>query len=250
MSHLAFLISPSSEWWFLIIAVFAMVMSCGQSSTPADYAALRKKMVETHFSGRDREPVKRKEVLAAMGEVERHRFMPESVRHLAYEDRAVPIGHEQTISQPYIVALMAAQLDPQPGDRVLEVGTGSGYQAAVLAELVAEVYTIEIVEPLAGRAKAALKAAGHENVHTRLGDGYQGWPEKAPFDAIMVTCAPDHVPQPLVDQLKEGGRMIIPVGETMRVQELYFLEKRDGELHRTKVLPVRFVPMTGEADER
>jgi protein-L-isoaspartate(D-aspartate) O-methyltransferase len=159
----------------------------------------------------------------------------------------LPIGYGQTISQPYIVAFMTEKLDPQPTDRVLEIGTGSGYQAAVLAELVAKVYTIEIVEPLAQRAKADLQRLGCTNVLVRAGDGYKGWPDAAPFDAIIVTCAPDKVPQPLTEQLKDGGRMIIPIGEIWD-QKLVLLHKRGQRLEKTVVLPVRFVPMTGEAE--
>jgi protein-L-isoaspartate(D-aspartate) O-methyltransferase len=161
----------------------------------------------------------------------------------------LPIGYDQTISQPYIVAFMTEQLHPKRSDRVLEIGTGSGYQAAILAELVAEVYTIEIAEPLARNAEATLARLGYKNVRMKTGDGYKGWPENAPFDAITVTCAPDRVPKPLTDQLKEGGRMIIPVGDRF-AQELYLLEKKNGQLKESAVLPVRFVPMTGEATNR
>ena len=185
-------------------------------------------------------------VLAVMEKVPRHEFVPEEYRDRAYDDRALPIGYDQTISQPYIVAFMTEQLDPKPTDRVLEIGTGSGYQAAVLAQLVAEVYTIEIIEPLAQRAEADLKRLGYTNIHVRAGDGYQGWPEAAPFDAIIVTCAPEKVPQPLVEQLKDGGRMIIPVGP-MGDQELVLLRKQGEQLEKRAVLPVRFVPMTGGA---
>ena len=185
-------------------------------------------------------------VLAALGKVPRHEFVPEGYRDLAYEDRPLPIGYGQTISQPYIVAFMTEKLDPQPTDRVLEIGTGSGYQAAVLAELVAKVYSIEIVEPLAQRARADLQRLGCTNVLVRAGDGYQGWPDAAPFDAIIVTCAPDKVPQPLIEQLKDGGRLIIPIGEIWD-QKLVLLHKRGQRLEQAAVLPVRFVPMTGEA---
>jgi len=188
-------------------------------------------------------------VLAAMDCVPRHEFVPEQDRRRAYDDGPLPIGYAQTISQPYIVAFMTQQLELQPTDRVLEVGTGSGYQTAVLAELVREVYTIEIVVPLARRAEGDLNRLGYTNVHVRVGDGYQGWPETAPFDAIIVTCAPESVPQPLVHQLKDGGRMIIPVGH-MGNQELVQLRKEGGKLERRAVLPVRFVPMTGEAGRR
>jgi protein-L-isoaspartate(D-aspartate) O-methyltransferase len=184
-------------------------------------------------------------VLAVMGRVPRHEFVPQRLRPNAYADHPLPIGHGQTISQPYIVAFMTEQLEPKPADRVLEIGTGSGYQAAVLAELVAQVYTVEIVEELAQRAAADLKRLGYTNTHVRAGDGYRGWAEAAPFDSIIVTCAPERVPQPLIDQLKDGGRIIIPVGRIWN-QELILLRKRGGKLERQAVLPVRFVPMTGE----
>jgi protein-L-isoaspartate(D-aspartate) O-methyltransferase len=186
-------------------------------------------------------------VLAAMARVPRHELVPERYRSEAYGDCPLPIGYGQTISQPYIVAFMTQQLDPKPADRVLEVGTGSGYQAAVLAELVKVVYTIEIVVPLAQRAEADLRRLGYTNVFVRAGDGYMGWPEAAPFDAIIVTCAPEQVPPLLVDQLKDGGRMIIPVGPSWN-QELVLLRKQGGRLEKRAVLPVRFVPMTSGAD--
>lgn len=187
-------------------------------------------------------------VLEVMGQVPRHEFIPKGVMAGAYEDRPLPIGFSQTISQPYIVAFMTEKLDPQPHDRVLEIGTGSGYQAAVLSGLVEEVYTIEIVEALAERASVDLDRLVYTNVHVRAGDGYQGWPDEAPFDAIIVTCAPNAVPQPLVNQLAEGGRMIIPVGPGLD-QKLILLHKTDGELEQKAVLPVRFVPMTGKAQK-
>ena len=186
-------------------------------------------------------------VLAVMETVPRHEFVPPEFRFRAYEDRALPIGYDQTISQPYIVAFMTEQLYPQPTDRVLEIGTGSGYQAAVFAQLVAEVYTVEIIEPLAQRAEADLKRLGYTNIHVRAGDGSQGWPEAAPFDAIIVTCAPEKVPPSLVEQLRDGGRMIIPVGP-MGDQELVLLRKQGEQLERHAVLSVRFVPMTGGAE--
>ena len=185
-------------------------------------------------------------VLTAMGKVPRHEFVPERLRAQAYEDRPLPIGHGQTISQPYIVAFMTEQLEPRPADRVLEIGTGSGYQAAVLAELVEKVYTIEIIEDLAKRAATDLQRLGYTNVYVRAGDGYKGWPEAAPFDAIIVTCAPEKVPQPLIDQLKDGGRMIIPVGP-ISDQELVLLRKHGNQLEQRAVLPVQFVPMTGQS---
>jgi len=183
--------------------------------------------------------------LRAMAKVPREKFVAKELQARAYEDRPLPIGYGQTISQPFIVAFMTQELKPKPTDRVLEVGTGSGYQAAVLAELVAEVYTIEIVKPLAESAEVRLRELGYKNVHVKAGDGYKGWREHAPFDAIIVTAAPDHVPQPLVEQLKEGGRMIIPVGKTF-AQELYLLEKRGGVVKQTAVIPVKFVPLTRE----
>lgn len=185
-------------------------------------------------------------VLAALRAVPRHRFVPDDVSGRAYADTPLSIGYEQTISQPYIVAFMSEALHLDPGERVLEVGTGSGYQAAVLAELGVEVYTIEIVEPLAMRARATLRDLGYDDVQVRGGDGYRGWPEHAPFDAIIITAAPDHVPQPLIDQLAPGGRMILPVGGSGR-QELVRLRKSDEGIARERLLPVRFVPMTGEA---
>jgi protein-L-isoaspartate(D-aspartate) O-methyltransferase len=185
-------------------------------------------------------------VLAAMREVPRHALVPENVRAHAYEDRPLPIGYGQTISQPYIVALMTDLLDVGAGDVVLELGTGSGYQAAVLAELVREVYTIEIIEPLAERAGQGLRELGYANVSVRTGDGYYGWEEHAPFDGIVVTAAASHIPPPLIDQLRPGGKMVIPVGATFLVQHLMLVEKdAAGQITTTLLLPVRFVPLTG-----
>lgn len=201
------------------------------------------------FAGGGGAPVTDERVLAAMRATPRHRFVPQEQQAGAYRDHALPIGHGQTISQPSLVAYMTQELKPAADDRVLEIGTGSGYQAAVLSPLVAEVFTIEIVEPLAQRAAAVLAELGYDNVKVRFGDGHLGWPEAAPFDAIIVTCAPDAVPPALVEQLREGGRMIVPVGPQNTVQELYLLEKRDGKVERRSILPVRFVPMTGGAVE-
>ncbi len=184
-------------------------------------------------------------VLQAMRKVPRHRLVPEDVRAEAYGNRPLPIGYEQTISQPYIVALMTHLLDVKPDQVVLEVGTGSGYQAAVLAELVRQVYTIEIVEPLAARAKQQLAELGYGNVAVRAGDGYQGWPQHAPFDRIIVTAGASHVPEPLIAQLRPGGRMVIPVGRTPNTLDLTVVEKdRNGRLKKRTVLPVAFVPLT------
>jgi len=210
-----------------------------------DFAALRERMVAEQLVGPHR-GITDERVLAALRHVPRHELVPEADRSHAYEDRALPIGYGQTISQPYIVALMSETLEPRPSDRILEIGTGSGYQAAVLSGLVQEVFTIEIVEPLASRAAADLQRIGCRNVVVRFGDGSQGWPEAAPFDGVIVTCAPDDVPQPLIEQLKDGGRMIIPIGP-IEHQELVLLRKEGGRLEETHVLPVRFVPMTGQA---
>jgi len=187
-------------------------------------------------------------VMGAMAKVPRHEFVPALERRNAYANRPLPIGRGQTISQPFIVALMSDLMEVKPGDRVLEIGTGSGYQAALLAELAGTVYTIEIVEPLAREAAERLKRLGYRNVMTRTGDGYQGWPEHAPFDAIMVTAAPREVPQPLVDQLKPGGRLVVPVGGQAAGQSLLLIEKQpDGKISRRTILAVRFVPLTDKS---
>jgi protein-L-isoaspartate(D-aspartate) O-methyltransferase len=187
-------------------------------------------------------------VIAAMAKVPRHEFVPARDRHNAYANRPLPIGMGQTISQPFIVALMTDLMEVKPGDRVLEIGTGSGYQAALLAELAGMVYTIEIVEPLAREAAERLKRLGYRNVVTKSGDGYKGWPEHAPFDAIMVTAAPREVPQPLIDQLKPGGRLVVPVGGQAAGQSLLLIEKQaDGRITRRNILAVRFVPLTDKS---
>lgn len=189
-------------------------------------------------------------VLRAMKRVPRHEFVAPGYEHLAYENRPLPIGHDQTISQPYIVARMTELLEPSPEDRVLEIGTGSGYQAAVLAEIVAEVYTIEIIEELHDTATARLKKLGYDNVSTRHGDGYQGWEEHAPYDKIILTAAPTEIPDPLVEQLEPGGRMVLPVGPSGQVQQLKLLVKReDGSLRERTILKVRFVPFLREAPD-
>jgi protein-L-isoaspartate(D-aspartate) O-methyltransferase len=186
-------------------------------------------------------------VMDAMGRVPRHEFVPALVRPFAYENRPLPIGHGQTISQPYIVALMSDLIGLERGDRVLEIGTGSGYQAAVLAEMGAEVYTIEIIEPLGEEAAERLKRLGYGQVRSRVDDGYYGWEGAAPFDGIVVTAAASHVPPPLIRQLKPGGRMVIPVGSRFMVQQLLLVEKdEEGEVTSRQILPVRFVPLTGE----
>jgi len=229
-------------------------MTAGQSFAQNRYAAERARMAaeilvmarETGLeTGR---PEFSAGVIAAIGKVPRHRFVPQAMVASAYENRPLPIGGGQTISQPYIVALMTELLDAKPGDVVLEVGTGSGYQAAVLAEIVASVYSIEIVESLGKKAAAALSALGYRNTVTRIGDGYDGWKEHAPFDGILVTAAPAQVPQPLIDQLKPGGRLVIPVGGRFDVQDLLVIEKRqDGSTLTRRTIPVRFVPLTRES---
>lgn len=210
-----------------------------------EFTGLRGEMVEHQIKGRG---VKDERVLEAMRRVPRHEFVEAGLRDEAYEDRPLPIGHGQTISQPYIVAFMTEALELKPEHRMLEVGTGSGYQAAILAELCKEVYTIEIVKELATSAEATLKRLGYTNTQVRHGDGYKGWKEQAPFDRIIVTCAPSRVPQRLIDQLKEGGRLVIPVGEGYS-QTLYLVTKEKGEAVQKAMLPVLFVPMTGEANQ-
>ena len=209
------------------------------------FAIARRRMVKEQLSVPGQN-ITNAQVLAALSLVPRQRFVPPELWPRAYDNCALPIGFGQTISQPYVVAFMTEQLDPRPTDRVLEIGTGSGYQAAVLAGLVREVHTVEIVEALAQRAAETLKQLGYPNLRTRAGDGYPGWPEAAPFDAIIVTCAPEQVPPPLVEQLRDGGRMIIPVGPEWD-QSLVLLRKEGDRLVERAVLPVRFVPMTGRA---
>lgn len=213
------------------------------------FARQRAEMVRRQIEARG---VRNPAVLAALRAVPRHRFVPPGLVHEAYADTPLPIGEGQTISQPYIVALMTELLQLAPGDRVLEVGTGSGYQAAVLAALGAEVYSIEIVERLGREAATRLEALGYGAVHLRIGDGYRGWPERAPFAGILVTAAPDHVPRPLLAQLAPGGRLVIPVGEGIQQLEVHRRALADGPdgpvFTRESVLPVRFVPMTGEAE--
>ena len=228
----------------LVWAAFGEVKVRNADSSPGR-AAEREAMVKQQLAARD---IRDKHVLAAMRRVPRHLFIPEDRRDQAYQDHPVPIGLRQTISQPYIVAYMTQALNLQPEDRVLEIGTGSGYQAAVLGELAREVYSIEILPQLGERSKKLLALMGYRNIHVRIGDGYKGWPDKAPFDAIIVTAAPPKVPQPLLDQLKVGGRMIIPVGEIH--QGLILIQRTATGYERRNVLPVRFVPMTGEAQKQ
>lgn len=203
------------------------------------YKTQRELMVENQIAQRG---ISNELVLKAMKKVPRHLLVPDKIRSYAYEDRPLPIGEGQTISQPYIVAYMTELIEPRPEMRVLEIGTGSGYQAAVLAEIVKEVYTIEIMEGLGKRAEMDLKSMGYKNIHVRIGDGYKGWPEKAPFDAIIVTAAPEEIPQPLLDQLAEGGRLIIPVGQEGKVQKMVLARKVKGKIKTSYLSNVMFVP--------
>ena len=205
-----------------------------------EFAAQRRKLVEVLKS----RGLKQQTVLDALLKVPRHKFVPASHRNQAYEDRALPIAHEQTISQPYIVGYMTEAADIAPGEKVLEIGTGSGYQAAVLAELAKEVYSIEIVSPLADGARKLLSELGYKNVQVKTGNGYLGWPEHAPFDAIIVTAAPDEVPQALVDQLAVGGTMVVPVGA--QFQEMVIITRRESGIVERRTIPVAFVPMVGK----
>lgn len=209
-----------------------------KASRRIDFKNLREQMVSSQIEARG---IKDKAVLNAMRKIKRHLFVPQEYRHLAYIDSPLPIGEGQTISQPYIVALMSELLSLSGKERVLEIGTGSGYQAAILAELAAEVYTIEILPSLAQKAEKLLRSLGYENIKVKCGDGYLGWEEYAPFDAIIVTCAPEQIPPALIEQLKEGGKMVIPLGE--RYQELKLIKKKDGKIEIESIIPVRFVPM-------
>jgi protein-L-isoaspartate(D-aspartate) O-methyltransferase len=234
----------------LCTALFLLNLeSSVRAATPpatSPFATEREAMVRFHIETRG---VKDTAVLAALRRVPRHEFVPADVRAQAYADHPLPIGERQTISQPYIVGFITELLQVKPGQRVLEIGTGSGYQAAVLAELGADVYTIEIVEKLAATARAVLQRLGYEKIRVRAGDGYQGWPDAAPFDRIIVTAAPPEVPKPLIDQLKPGGRLVVPEG--VQDQDLVLYTKTaDGKLRRERVLPVRFVPMTGQAQQK
>jgi protein-L-isoaspartate(D-aspartate) O-methyltransferase len=223
-----------------LVALTPLACSPGRDGEEASFARAREAMVATQIASRGIHDPK---TLAALRKVPRHLFVPPATAAQAYEDHPLPIGHGQTISQPYIVAFMTEALGLTGGESVLEVGTGSGYQAAVLAEIAAHVRTIEIVAPLAEEAAALLKRLGYANVEVRAGDGYQGWPEAAPFDAIMVTAAAPRVPEPLKQQLKDGGRLILPVGDEW--QELVVVTRRGDRFEEKQVLPVRFVPMTG-----
>ncbi|MDN8616073.1 protein-L-isoaspartate(D-aspartate) O-methyltransferase [Variovorax ginsengisoli] len=233
-------------------AALLLAAAGAQVAGAADFAVERRRMTQEiealarQTGAETGRPAFDARVMTAMDTVPRHEFVPAEQIDVAYANRPVPIGHGQTISQPYIVALMTDLAKAQPGHKVLEVGTGSGYQAAVMAQLAREVYSIEIVEPLGQQAKRRLGQLGYGNVQVRLGDGYHGWEEHAPFDAILVTAAASHIPPPLIRQLKPGGRMVIPVGAAFMVQQLMLIEKKpDGTVSTRQILPVAFVPLTG-----
>jgi protein-L-isoaspartate(D-aspartate) O-methyltransferase len=213
------------------------------SSDP--YISARARMVQRHLAERG---IKDERVLGAFRTVPRHRFVPMPYQRLAYEDESIPIGEGQTITPPFDVAFMTERLQTKPTDKVYEVGTGSGYQASILGQLVAEVYSVEIHEPLGARAAKVIEELGYKNIHTKVGDGYAGWPEAAPFDKVIVTCAPEAIPGPLIEQLKEGGRMVIPIGSRFD-QKVYVYDKIDGKLVGGPVRPTLFVPMTGKAQQ-
>jgi protein-L-isoaspartate(D-aspartate) O-methyltransferase len=231
------------EFLFPLSLQFMVFHLAAQSSGESPYAGKRWEMVESQIIARG---IRNTAVIQAMLNVPRHEFVPPDLRAGAYDDNPIPVGMGQTISQPYIVALMTELLNPASGMKVLEVGTGSGYQSAVLAETGCELYTIEIVESLAMKARTILERIGYSNIAYRIGDGYQGWEEHAPFDGIIVTAAPGHVPPRLIEQLKVGGRMVIPVGDES--QELLLIEKTETGITKKRITAVRFVPMTGESE--
>jgi len=231
-------------WMTWVVALAALSCRATPDGEPERFARAREEMVDGQIAARG---VRDEATLRAMKKVPRHLFVPEALAGQAYDDHPLPIGHGQTISQPYIVGFMTEALGLQGGERVLEVGTGSGYQAAVLAEIAERVFTIEIVAPLAEEARVRLKELGYGNVEVRAGDGYQGWPEAAPFDAIIVTAAAPRIPEPLRQQLRDGGRLILPVGDEW--QELVVVTRTGDAFEEKQVLPVRFVPMTGTVRE-
>ena len=231
-----------------LIIISSPLSSCKGGEKGANlYNELRLHMVDRQIKSRG---IVDKSVLTAMGTVPREKFVPTDIRKMAYADRPLPIGRGQTISQPYIVALMTELVRPDKTKKVLEIGAGSGYAAAILSEVAGEVYTVEIDPDLAKSAGKLLKELGYNNVHVKEGDGFYGWPEKAPFDAILITCSAEKVPEKLFEQLKEGGRMVLPLGEELSVQTLVVIRKEDGKIKQEPVIPVRFVPMTGKVKEQ
>ena len=235
------------KWWLALIAIFVGPQPAeSRAQNVREFQQRRHRLVRQEIVANG---IKNPRVIEALRQTPRHEFVPAKLRASAYFDTALPIGNQQTISPPFVVAYMTEQLDPQPNDRVLEIGTGSGYQAAVLSHVVQDVYTIEIVEPLARRARRTFRRLKYDNIHPRTGDGFEGWPSAAPFDKIIVTCSPEKVPQPLIDQLRDGGRMIVPVGERYQ-QNLYLVTKQGEEVTTEPLQATLFVPMTGRAEQR
>ena len=251
MSNMLNFQTRARHWWLPMISGSLLMLFFASNclafqSAERKWEIARHEMVEVAVI---KAGVRDPRVIGSMKATRRHEFVPKNMHMRAYLDAGVPIGHKQTISSPFIVAYMTETLDPQPTDKVLEIGTGSGYQAAILSPLVKEVYSIEIVEPLGLRAAKVLKKLKYKNVFTKIGDGYLGWEEHAPFDKIIVTCSPENIPQPLVDQLKEGGMIVVPIGERHQ-QTLYQLIKKDGKMVQQALRPTLFVPMTGEAEDK
>ena len=230
--------------FFVISSVIISAEQSSENNNEIEFTKQRIEMIKYQIKARG---IKDSLVLTAISHVKRHLFVPDSLKRYAYSDHPLPIDAEQTISQPYIVAIMTELLELNGNENVLEIGTGSGYQAAILGEIAKEVYSIEIIEQLAEQAKDILNTLGYENITVKSGDGYIGWKEHAPFDGIIVTCAPPYIPEPLIEQLAEGGRMVIPVG--INRQELLLIKKVDGKIIKENIIPVRFVPMTGEAEK-
>ncbi len=230
---------------FILLSIIVCCADTKNKNNVSWHEVARKDMVRDQIVARD---ITDTNVIKAMLSVQRHRFVPKELEKIAYSDFPLPIGEEQTISQPYIVALMSEKLKLKKSDKVLEIGTGSGYQAAILSLITGKVYTIEIIPSLAQSAAERLKELEYDNIHVKCGDGFLGWPEAAPFDAIIITCAPPEVPGPLIEQLAEGGRLIVPLGEDFQVLTLY--KKVDGKLEKTHIAPVRFVPMKGIIEEQ
>jgi len=246
MSTYHCLLARLSLFTILPLLLQITIGDCPAAERPDDRAGERSEMVTRQLAKRG---IEDEAVLRAMRSVPRHRFVPEALQSMAYADQPLPIGHDQTISQPYIVALMSEVLKVRPGQRVLEIGTGSGYQAAVLAEMGVVVYSIEIIPDLGKQAEEVLDSMGYKQVHVRIGDGYRGWPEMAPFDGIIVTCSPSRIPKPLTDQLAEGGRLVIPIGNLF-YQKLVRLTKKEGHIIEERIEDVRFVPMVDGAGKK